>query len=162
MPQPRWRRRRLNWISCRPAAGRRISPHPKPLSLRLKRPLRRPATRCGRHPTGSFVGTIGAVLMDAGGLVTPQTPVIRMGDLTRLRVRTEDLGEGDVNLVVLANQSVSLSMPCPTASSRERWPVSPRSPVTCEATKCMKSWSTWIFRKIPACGGGWVHSWKSR
>ena len=46
-----------------------------------------------------FAGTIGAVLMDAGELVTPQTPVIRLGDLTRLRVRTEDLGEGDVNLV---------------------------------------------------------------
>ena len=46
-----------------------------------------------------FAGTIGAVLMEAGELVTPQTPVIRLGDLTRLRVRTEDLGEGDVNLV---------------------------------------------------------------
>ena len=46
-----------------------------------------------------FAGTIGAVLVDAGELVTPQTPVIRLGDLTRLRVRTEDLGEGDVNLV---------------------------------------------------------------
>jgi HlyD family secretion protein len=46
-----------------------------------------------------FPGTIGAVLMEAGELVTPQTSVIRLGDLTRLRVRTEDLGEGDVNLV---------------------------------------------------------------
>ena len=46
-----------------------------------------------------FAGTIGAILMEAGELVTPQTPVIRLGDLTRLRVRTEDLGEGDVNLV---------------------------------------------------------------
>ena len=46
-----------------------------------------------------FAGTIGSVLVEEGELVTPQTPVIRMGDLTRLRVRTEDLGEGDVNLI---------------------------------------------------------------
>jgi len=46
-----------------------------------------------------FAGTIGEVLVQAGELVTPQTAVIRLGDLSRLRVRTEDLGEGDVNLV---------------------------------------------------------------
>jgi HlyD family secretion protein len=46
-----------------------------------------------------FDGTVGAVLARAGELVTPQTTVIRLGDLSRLRVRTEDLGEGDVNLV---------------------------------------------------------------
>ena len=46
-----------------------------------------------------FEGTIGEVLVQAGELVTPQTAVIRLGDLGRLRVRTEDLGEGDVNLV---------------------------------------------------------------
>jgi HlyD family secretion protein len=46
-----------------------------------------------------FGGTVGAVLAQAGELVTPQTAVIRLGDLARLRVRTEDLGEGDVNLV---------------------------------------------------------------
>jgi HlyD family secretion protein len=46
-----------------------------------------------------FAGTIGEVLVQEGELVTPQTAVIRLGDLSRLRVRTEDLGEGDVNLV---------------------------------------------------------------
>jgi HlyD family secretion protein len=49
--------------------------------------------------TAPFAGTVGAVLVEAGELVTPQTTVIRLGDLSRLRVRTEDLGEGDVNLV---------------------------------------------------------------
>jgi HlyD family secretion protein len=46
-----------------------------------------------------FAGTIGEVLVDQGELVTPQVPILRLGDLTRLRVRTEDLGEGDVALV---------------------------------------------------------------
>ncbi len=46
-----------------------------------------------------FAGTIGAVLAQAGELVTPQTAIIHLGDLDRLRVSTEDLGEGDVNLV---------------------------------------------------------------
>jgi HlyD family secretion protein len=48
-----------------------------------------------------FAGTIGAILAQEGELVTPQTAVIHLGDLGRLRVRTEDLGEGDVNLVRL-------------------------------------------------------------
>lgn len=53
-----------------------------------------------------FDGIIGAVLVDEGELVTPQTgvspqgsAVIRLGDLTRLRVQTEDLSEVDVNQV---------------------------------------------------------------
>jgi HlyD family secretion protein len=48
-----------------------------------------------------FAGTIGAILAQVGELVTPQTATFRLGDLGRLRVRTEDLGEGDVNLVLL-------------------------------------------------------------
>jgi len=56
-----------------------------------------------------FAGTVGAVLVEAGELVTPQTTVIRLGDLSRLRVRTEDLGEGDVNLVRLG-QPVRVSI----------------------------------------------------
>ena len=46
-----------------------------------------------------FAGVIGEVLVEQGELVTPQAPVIRLGNLTKLRVRTEDLGEGDVALV---------------------------------------------------------------
>ncbi len=46
-----------------------------------------------------FAGTIGEVLVDRGELVTPQVPILRLGDLTRLRVRTEDLAEGDVALI---------------------------------------------------------------
>lgn len=46
-----------------------------------------------------FAGTIGEVLVEQGELVTPQVPILRLGDLTRLRVRTEDLGEGDVALI---------------------------------------------------------------
>lgn len=46
-----------------------------------------------------FSGTVGALLVETGELVSPQTPVLRLGDLSRLRVQTEDLGEADVNLV---------------------------------------------------------------
>jgi len=46
-----------------------------------------------------FDGTVGAILIDEGELVSPQIPVIRLGDLTRLRVQTEDLSEVDVNRV---------------------------------------------------------------
>lgn len=48
-----------------------------------------------------FAGTVGEVLVEQGELVTPQVPVLRLGDLTQLRVRTEDLSEGDVALVRL-------------------------------------------------------------
>jgi multidrug resistance efflux pump len=68
-------------------------------------------------------GTVGAVLAQAGELVTPQTAVIRLGDLSRLRVRTEDLGEGDVNLVRLG-QPVRITIDAlPDRSSAERWPA---------------------------------------
>jgi RND family efflux transporter MFP subunit len=46
-----------------------------------------------------FAGTVGEVLVEQGELVTPQVPILRLGDLTQLRVQTEDLSEGDVALV---------------------------------------------------------------
>jgi HlyD family secretion protein len=46
-----------------------------------------------------FDGTIGAILIDEGELASPQMPAIRLGDLTKLRIETEDLSEVDVNQV---------------------------------------------------------------
>lgn len=46
-----------------------------------------------------FDGTIGAVLVDEGELVFAQNPVVRLGDLSRFEVETEDLSEVDVSSV---------------------------------------------------------------
>jgi multidrug resistance efflux pump len=51
-----------------------------------------------------FAGTIGAILIAEGELASPQMPVIRLGDLTRLQVRTEDLSEVDVSRVKVGQE----------------------------------------------------------
>jgi multidrug resistance efflux pump len=51
-----------------------------------------------------FAGTIGAVLTAEGELASPQMPVIRLGDLTRLQVQTEDLSEVDVSRVKVGQE----------------------------------------------------------
>lgn len=53
-----------------------------------------------------FAGVIGAVLIEAGELAAPSAPIMRLGDLTRLRVRTDDLGEIDIGLVRLGQEVV--------------------------------------------------------
>jgi HlyD family secretion protein len=52
-----------------------------------------------------FDGTVGAVMFEEGELVSPQVPVVRLGDLTRLRVLTSDLSEADVNRVELGQEA---------------------------------------------------------
>ncbi|UCC76916.1 MAG: HlyD family efflux transporter periplasmic adaptor subunit [Anaerolineales bacterium] len=52
-----------------------------------------------------FSGTVGSILLNEGELVSPQVPVILLGDLSRLRVRTVDLSEADVNHVRLGQQA---------------------------------------------------------
>lgn len=52
-----------------------------------------------------FDGTIGAILINEGERASPQVPVIALGDLTRLRVQTEDLGEVDVSQVSLDQEA---------------------------------------------------------
>ena len=52
-----------------------------------------------------FDGTVGAVMIEEGELVSPQLPIIRLGDLTRLRVQTSDLSEADVNRVKVGQEA---------------------------------------------------------
>ena len=93
-----------------------------------------------------FAGTVGAVLVDAGELVTPQTPVIRLGDLTRLRVWTEGSGRGRREPGACWPTSPHHHR-CPARHGvpGDGGPYYPRRPVTCEVTKCMTSWSIWIL-----------------
>lgn len=46
-----------------------------------------------------FDGTVGEILVQEGELASPEIVAVRLGDLTRLRVRTEDLNEVDINQV---------------------------------------------------------------
>lgn len=46
-----------------------------------------------------FDGTVGAILLHEGETALPQTPAVRLGDLTEFRVETEDLSEVDVDQV---------------------------------------------------------------
>lgn len=55
--------------------------------------------------TAPFGGTVGAILFEEGELVSPQMPVVRLGDLTRLRVLTSDLSEADVNRVEVGQEA---------------------------------------------------------
>ena len=55
--------------------------------------------------TAPFDGVVGAVLYEEGELTSPQMPVIRLGDLSRLRVETVDLSEADVNLVKVGQEA---------------------------------------------------------
>ncbi len=52
-----------------------------------------------------FDGVIGAVLFEEGEFVTPQMPVVLVGDLSRLRVETIDLSEADVNRVQIGQEA---------------------------------------------------------
>ncbi len=52
-----------------------------------------------------FSGTVGSILLNEGELASPQVPVILLGDLSRLRVRTVDLSEADVNHVRLGQEA---------------------------------------------------------
>ncbi len=56
-----------------------------------------------------FAGTIGEVLVEQGELVTPQVPILRLGNLAKLRVRTDDLGESDV-AAVRTGQTVRVTL----------------------------------------------------
>jgi len=49
--------------------------------------------------TAPFDGTVGHILVQEGELASAQIVAVRLGDLTRLRVRTEDLNEVDINQV---------------------------------------------------------------
>jgi len=55
--------------------------------------------------TSPFDGVVGAVLFEEGEFVTPQMPVVLVGDLSRLRVETLDLSEADVNRVQVGQQA---------------------------------------------------------
>jgi HlyD family secretion protein len=54
--------------------------------------------------TAPFDGTIGAILINEGERASPQVPVIDLGDLTRLRIQTEDLSEVDVSRVKVGQE----------------------------------------------------------
>jgi len=56
-----------------------------------------------------FASSVGAILLNEGELASPQVPVLRLGDLTRLSVQTEDLSEVDVSRVK-AGQEVSITV----------------------------------------------------
>jgi multidrug efflux pump subunit AcrA (membrane-fusion protein) len=55
--------------------------------------------------TAPFDGVVGAVLFEEGEFVTPQMPVVLVGDLSRMRVETLDLSEADVNRVQIGQQA---------------------------------------------------------
>jgi len=52
-----------------------------------------------------FDGTVGEILLREGETALPQVPAINLGDLTRLRVETEDLSEVDVDRVRVGQQA---------------------------------------------------------
>ena len=56
-----------------------------------------------------FDGTVGVIQVKEGELAMPQVPVIRLGDLSRLRVETDDLSEVDVNQVKVG-QDVTITV----------------------------------------------------
>ena len=49
--------------------------------------------------TAPFAGTVGTILINEGGLALAQKPVLILGELSRWRARTEDLGEADASRV---------------------------------------------------------------
>lgn len=53
-----------------------------------------------------FAGMVGTILVQEGELAAPQAPLIILGDVSTLRVRTLDLGEADVNQVRLGQEAV--------------------------------------------------------
>ena len=100
-----------------------------------------------------FAGTIGEVLVDQGELVTPQVPILRLGDLTRPRVRTEDLAEGDVALV-RTDQPVKVTVDA--LPDREfEGKVTRIVPLAIErrVTRSTTSWLTSTCRPMRGCGG---------
>jgi len=52
-----------------------------------------------------FDGTVGAVMVDEGELAGPALSVLRIGDLSALRLETEDLSEVDVSLVEVGDDA---------------------------------------------------------
>lgn len=46
-----------------------------------------------------FDGTIGRILVQEGELVSPQVPVVRIGNMSRWRIETSDLSEADISQV---------------------------------------------------------------
>lgn len=56
--------------------------------------------------TAPFDGTVGTILLEEGELAAPQVPVLILGDVSILRVRTLDLGEADVSHVQIGQQAV--------------------------------------------------------
>jgi len=53
----------------------------------------------------TFDGTVGSILTEEGELTTPQIPVLRLGDLTRWRVQTQDLSEVDIDRVRVGQEA---------------------------------------------------------
>ncbi len=56
-----------------------------------------------------FEGTIGLIDIDEGELISAQIPVMRLGDLSRFQIETEDLSEVDVNAVNIG-QSANITV----------------------------------------------------
>ncbi|MFC2030168.1 efflux RND transporter periplasmic adaptor subunit [Chloroflexota bacterium] len=52
-----------------------------------------------------FDGTVGAIMIDEGELVSSQMPAVRLGNLTQLRIETEDLSEVDVDQVSVGQEA---------------------------------------------------------
>jgi len=52
-----------------------------------------------------FAGTVGAVSVRMGELITPGQPLVTLGDLATLRVETTDLDEVDVARVALGQRA---------------------------------------------------------
>jgi len=52
-----------------------------------------------------YDGVVGAILLDEGETALPQVTAIRIGDLTQLRVETEDLSEVDVSQVKVGQEA---------------------------------------------------------
>ena len=55
--------------------------------------------------TAPFAGTVGTLLINEGELALSQNPVLILGDLSRWRARTEDLGETDVSRVQVGQEA---------------------------------------------------------
>ena len=56
--------------------------------------------------TAPFSGMVGTILVQEGEVAAPQAPVVTLGDVSILRVRTLDLGEADVGQVRVGQDAV--------------------------------------------------------
>jgi HlyD family secretion protein len=58
--------------------------------------------------TAPFAGTVGALMVRAGEMVSPSAPVVVLGDVSEFRIETTDLNEVDLYLIAVG-QSVDLT-----------------------------------------------------